>query len=135
MTMLPSNTFRNGDALFFGFVRKHRPTHDVAHGPNVRQIGFAIGINQTFLSSGALAPINVCMHGISKAISAASITAGDKLVASGLGLVTPATTTNGTGTGGATSTAGFYQIIGWALQTAVTSGAEILIYVNPQIIR
>lgn len=97
--------------------------------------GFAIGINQTFLSSGALAPINVCMHGISKAISAASITAGDKLVASGLGLVTPATTTNGTGTGGATSTAGFYQIIGWALQTAVTSGAEILIYVNPQIIR
>ena len=97
--------------------------------------GFAIGINQTYLSSGAASPINVCLHGISKAIAAASITAGDKLVASGAGLVTPATVTNGSGTGGATTTATFTQIIGWALTGAATSGAELLIYVHPQIIR
>lgn len=95
----------------------------------------AIGINQTYMSSGAASPIEVRMLGVSKAIAAGTITAGDRLVASGAGLVTPATTTNGSGTGGATSTAAFNNILGWALTGATTAGAEVLVYVNPQIIR
>lgn len=92
---------------------------------------FALGINQTFLSSGAASSCNVRMLGISKAIAGGTITAGSPLVPSGAGrVVVLATGVTAT----AVSTTSHIRTIGWALESAATAGAELLIFVNPQLV-
>ena len=92
---------------------------------------YALGINQTFLSSGAAAQCNVRMLGISKAIAGGTITAGSPLVPSSTGRVIVLAAGL---TATAVSTTTHIQTIGWALEDAATTGAELLIFVNPQLV-
>ena len=85
---------------------------------------YAIGINQTYVTSGGSPAINVRMSGISKAISGATVSAGDALTPTALGRVIPFVTTTGTITAST-------RIIGYALTTVQTAGAEVTILVQP----
>lgn len=89
---------------------------------------FAIGINQTQLSSTAMAACTVRMLGPSKAIAAGTITAGEFCtVADSLGRLSAFIPTSLTATGV------YLPVVGRALTSAATAGAEFLIYVNPYI--
>ncbi len=90
--------------------------------------GYCLGINQTMMSSGSLPPINVRLHGPSLAIAGATCTAGMPLIAIGNGTVRMLT--EGV-TATAVSTTAFQNIIGYALENAITVGAEFLIMINP----
>ena len=43
--MLARDALGHRHAFFFGLVRQHRATHHVAHGPDARQVGAAVGVH------------------------------------------------------------------------------------------
>ena len=89
--------------------------------------GVVIGINQTYLTAGASAVCQVATHGFSKAICAASVTAGDVIVAGvGGGVETFAAAA-------AVTTTAFVFILGRALETGSTN-TNIGVFIQPQFI-
>jgi len=102
---------------------------------------FVIGINQTYMSSGAL-ECNVRMHGVSKAVCAESITAGMFVAAyGGIGAAASTTTMAGkiinidnavTCTAYGATVSSQFVVLGRALENGSTNGV-ISVFVNPQL--
>jgi len=90
---------------------------------------FAIGINQTYMSSGSEA-CSVRMFGISKAIAGQSVSAGDFVKANSSGAVVPILVNGSTLT--IASTTSQVVVIGRALESGSTN-TVISVFVNPQV--